>query len=85
MNCMGTAPRGRERARREARLGAAAARLTMLTILRVPDLRVLHDAGLEREQREVAADADVAAGWIDGADLADQDVARQDDLRRRSA
>ena len=57
----------------------------MLTIVRGPERAVLHLAVDEREEREVAADADVLAGVDHGADLANQDVAGEHDLRRRSA
>src|SRR4051794_10893395 len=41
---------------------------------------VVHLAVGEREQREVAAHADVRPGMNHGADLANEDVARQHDL-----
>ena len=54
----------------------------MLTIVRGPDFLYFTVAVRQREQGEVTAHADVGAGVDDGADLANQDVTRQDHFAR---
>ena len=52
----------------------------MLTTLRPPFVAELHRTGLEREQGVVATATDVRAGVEVRAALADDDLARADDL-----